>query len=69
MPVACFPAVGESMERSLRHLCAVDQFHLIHPINTHPGVLFLSIMGFERSIKKQSGGLFFGRGGTVHHDV
>ena len=31
MPVACFPAVGESLERRLRHLRAVDQFHLIHP--------------------------------------
>ena len=69
MPVACFPAVGESMERRLRHLCAVDQFHLTHMRNTHPGVLFLSIMGFERRIRKHAGGMFSRRGGTVHHDV
>ena len=27
MPVACFPAVGESMERRLRLKRAVDKFH------------------------------------------
>ena len=29
MPVACFPAVGESMERRLRLKRAVDKFHLL----------------------------------------
>ena len=30
MPVACFPAVGESMERRLRLERAVDKFNLLH---------------------------------------
>ncbi len=29
MPVACFPAVGDSMERRLRLQRAVDKFHFL----------------------------------------